>query len=509
MADEIKIPISTTADTSGAKAVASALGEVNAQATKGAVAAKNQAKGFSQLGETAEKGAAAGRVLGEVTRGNVLALGQLGPVLKAVGEAFKTNPLFLIGSIAATIILPVISKISDGWKAQKQAALEAGKASAEAAGEALDAISKKNDNVVEKQFKDIETAANNARAAIDAATNALVAQVDANEAVALAKIDADPSLTNEQRLVGRAGVREDARARRQQAQLDQLAQQEASSQVKAESDAAVVPGAKSREDSARRFLTTTAARSPDVIAREIKANEAAAEENRQTAGRKLGGRTSEDDEALEELGQRRADLEAEQADTAANYATRLKAAQDLLEKAIARRTEAEEKAAASADAAASERSINDQRRIGINSTGAAARKVAEITATAALPDAQGKDRLARLAAEGELDQADATNLGSRTAVKVGGITAKLIDPALVKSATEKAKAFAEGPATADEGNALEAAIGPLIAAIDKMPGKAAKQESANYKAILGMIREVTARLERNESQIKAVGGGNR
>src|SRR5690606_38470236 len=86
------------------------------------------AKGLNALGEAADKGASAGRVLSEVMRGNVAALTQLGPVLKASGAALLANPLFTIGATAATIILPTIAKIKEGWDEQAEAARKAGEA---------------------------------------------------------------------------------------------------------------------------------------------------------------------------------------------------------------------------------------------------------------------------------------------------------------------------------------------------------------------------------------------
>jgi hypothetical protein len=476
MSDDLQIKIKTTADTTGAKAAASSLGDVSAAAGKGAVAAKDQAKGFSQLGEQAEKGAAAGRVLGEVMRGNVLALGQLGPVLKAVGEAFKTNPLFLIGSIAATIILPVFAKISEGWKKQAADAKAAGDAVDESMQRARDAIAKKADNALAKTYDEIAEAAARAERYINAVTTARTAQTDANEAVALAQIDANTSLSNEEKLLAKVKVQEDARRARAATQLDILdAKDTAAAKTAAETTAAIDP-TRRQEANARTTLQRVQARSPEAIKRELEENFRA-----EKSGNLKGDK-------IPELFQRRADLNAELARAEDTYAAQLKPAQDALAAATAKRIAAEEKAAEATAKAAEEKGINDLTRQTVAIQTAGASKVAEITTTAALPAAQAADAR-RQQAEDDAAVRDGLLTNVTTGAQRAGRGILAIGrearaagnteiAAAAKRALDAANATRDGTTEAEAGE-IAAAFQALEAAL-----AAKNQESASLKALV-------------------------
>jgi hypothetical protein len=205
MADQtgIDIKITTTANLAGAKGAAQALGEVNVQATKGAAAAQAQGKAVNELGESFDKGAAAGRVLGEVARGNVLALGQLGAALKAIGTLLRTNligGLITLGALAATVLLPLIKGFQDKKKA------------ADAAGGAIDANRQKmeelanaNKAAIDRIVADaalaadayaelagmIDAARRRQDELADAALAAKIAEIDAAEQLALANAGTD------------------------------------------------------------------------------------------------------------------------------------------------------------------------------------------------------------------------------------------------------------------------------------------------------------------------------
>lgn len=139
MDQKVKIDIATTADTTGAAAAAQSLQKVE-QATGGATKAAqdqgresaNTAKNLNDLGESAEKGAAAGRNLAAAIDGNVFALANLGPQLKAIGAVVRANPLgaIFVGLSAGLALLPTLIQRLGGVAKSTE---DAGKAAGEAA----------------------------------------------------------------------------------------------------------------------------------------------------------------------------------------------------------------------------------------------------------------------------------------------------------------------------------------------------------------------------------------
>lgn len=378
----VDIKITTTADTSGAKAAASAITGLEAASKGGASAAQAQAKATMELGESYEKGAAAGRVLSEVSRGNIFAFGQLGAVFKAVGQAFKSNPLFLIGSLAATLILPVIAKIGDGWEAQKKKAENAGKASADAAGAALDAIEKKRDNASEKYFHDISIAAEAAKSRIEAVSLALVAQIDAEEAVALATVEANTKLSESEKLTAKLAISREARGQRDKVELDKIDSGESRATAIAQASAAQAEQRRREREQSGRLLGMTAARSPAVIEADLK-------KASQSEGFQAISSSASDQARLAEAVQRKADLEAELVDAKANYETRNKAAQARYDAAKLNVTAAERQAADDASAATTATFTATQARKVISIKSAATNQVSGIGLPAAWAKADG------------------------------------------------------------------------------------------------------------------------
>ena len=403
--DQVDILIKTTADTAGAKAAASALGDVTAATRKGADQAKDTAKNINSLGESYEKGAAAGRVLQSALTGNITSLGQLGAAIKAVGAALLANPLLTLGAVAASLILPALQKIVDGWRMIEQRSRDAGKASAEAAKGALDAISARQDNALADAFAEISRRAAEARAQIDAVTQAITAQTDADEALALAKIAADPALSDLQKAEQTAGVRADFRGRRATIQQNQMAAQEAVAAQEAASAAAAAEQARQREASAGALVSRLGARSPEVIRREL------ADQQRQRDAITNGGTiTQEGQDKLAQISQREADLREELTREEEAFAPRLKAAQERLAKATEARAKAEEEAEQAARAQAALGSINDAKRIANAATVAGQNAVDQVNlgprrekALEAIPEQQARAALARVRNPVDLD----------------------------------------------------------------------------------------------------------
>lgn len=472
MADQdLNIRIKTPAELGGLKAANQETKDLTNTTGKATAATVDQAKAVNTLGENLDKGAAAGRVIGEVTRGNVVALAQLGPVLKAVAAAFKTNPLFLIGSIAATVILPAVAKIAAGWKSVEDRAKEAGKASAEAASAALDAAATRSDNALAQTYKEIADRAAEARANIDAVTIAQTAQLDAEEAVALAEVQADKSISEVERLRRTGGIRREFRGRRFDRELGAIDAQEGVSAQRVTEAQAAAEAARAREQSGRTLIDSVSARSPEAVQREL---EAAREEERRRApllreaSRNVFSspedRQRRSDEAAQ-LTSRRANLEAELADAQENYATRLKAAQDSLIARIAAREKAEAEAEEAARAAAAERNVNAARRAALNIARSSQDVIEEIKTPGELEAAAAKDIERRQAAEraGTLDLigSDSANTGTAIAQRLLGSNAAQTDEK-VKAAAQALQAAA---AAAREGGTSEAEAAALLAAL--------------------------------------------
>ena len=495
----LEIKIRTTADTAGANIAAKSLKAVESESKAGAAAAKNQAKATNEMGESFEKNSQAARTLRRAIEGDVTAFDQLGSVLKAVGQAFKTNPLFTIGSLAATLVLPVIAKISEGWQEQKKKAEEAGRASADAAGAALQAIEKKRENATEKYFHDIAIAADAAKARAEALDLVLVAQVDRKEAVAMASVDANDKLSDREKLTAKLAVSREARAERDRIQLAMLDRNEAEAANLAAKAAAAAATARKNESSSQIVLAGLENQSPNALREQLK--QAQADFSAANA-RSMGGMNIA---KAEQARQRIADLEYALSPAAQEaYQTKLKAAQDMLLKATENRVTAEQKAADAASEA-SNAAITTAARRQVVAILADTKTAVENTALPGqLRRANSQSQAARdeIAAQMDLAQADAINIGARTRGKLGSFPNGVVDEQTLQAAREKAEALATGEATVPEGQSLASELGKLILAVEKIPGSFAQREANNYKAILDLVRQATRRIDTLEAAQK-------
>ena len=195
MSDQrVNIEIRTKADTTGAKQTEQALGNVNRAAGTTAKQAQQTARNVNELGENFEKGASAGRVLSSAMQGNVAAIAQLGPAIKALGAAMKTNligALVTLGGVLAATIIPIMT----GFKKK----LDETEASAKRADEALqlrkDAVEK-----VSTAINQLATDAEAAEKQLRALQNRNDAIGDAKLGLELAQIRAREDLTDVERL---------------------------------------------------------------------------------------------------------------------------------------------------------------------------------------------------------------------------------------------------------------------------------------------------------------------
>lgn len=108
MADDYKIKIVTEGDPRGAERVAGSIDKVSRAAKDNTKATQESARGMNELGEASAKGASLGRVLGEITRGNIGAISNLGTALKATSAAMKSSVfgVALVGATALWNFLP-------------------------------------------------------------------------------------------------------------------------------------------------------------------------------------------------------------------------------------------------------------------------------------------------------------------------------------------------------------------------------------------------------------------
>ncbi|MBC8011461.1 MAG: hypothetical protein H7067_15360 [Burkholderiales bacterium] len=114
--------------------------------------------------------------------------------------------------------------------------------------------------------------------------------------------------------------------------------------------------------------------------------------------------------------------------------------------------------------------------------------------------AEEKDRQARLAAERELESADASNIGARTGVKLGGLKAPDAQSAeLIAKAREAAqKLGGDQDVSSADTAAFATALSELVVAVEKAAPKS--QTGADLKAILAMVRSATSRIGTLEAQ---------
>jgi hypothetical protein len=494
MADQtgIDIRIRTQADVAGARQAAQQLDEVKRVTEKVGQTAASTGKQVNDLGENFDKGAAAGRVIGEVARGNVLALGQLGAAIKALGALLKANligGLITLGSLAATVLLPLIK----GFRDSQQAAEKASKA-VDATAAALAVLDADRAKEAAAAMAEIAARASDARQQIDAVTQAITAQADADEAVALATISADESLTPLQRAERTADVRGSFRTKRQEIQLGQLAAQEQVSAAASAEAADQAAAARRLEEDRARLVERIQTRSPAQIEAELASARDTSMQAQATAGQ-VTRRTLDPEarasarEAAEAAIQRVADLQDELADAEATYAQRLKAAQDRLLSATEARAAAEEAAAKAAAAEESERSLNAAKRtvIGIQTSSAGA--VSEIELEARRRSAE---REAARQGTLELVGTDSANAATGFAQQLQRTPAGRDDPA-VRSASE---ALAAAASAAREGGTTEAEAEALLSALREVAAVLAenKRSSATLQREIDTLRGQIATL---------------
>lgn len=464
--DKLDIKISTTADTGGADRAAAALGKVTAATQAGAAQSKDAAKAANDLGENFDKGAAAGRVLGEVSRGNVLALGQLGAALKAIGALLRANligGLITLGAIGASILLPIIKGFQDKKKAVEDTgkALDAAKAAAQRLGE-------QRLETLGAELERISAAAQSTVQDLEASLAAAEKLAEAQDRLDLARIEADTSLTEEQRVGRRAAVAERAAARRSASAVSQ-----AEGIVGARRGAAGEFGALETQ-AADRF--TAAARRVDAIDKQLAdANALIAATNAEFSRRvaEIQATTpagTEQQARILELG---AEIQARQAPAVATRDL-LNSPQGQLQQAAARgELAAAEKALAEANAAAlkSAQELTDAER-NLSRVRATQEALAPIeaqtraietgrAATAARERDAARTREGARSATLELIGSDAANSATRLAVGLQGSAAGRADPA-VKAAADSLRAAAQA---AREGGATEAEAQALIDAL--------------------------------------------
>lgn len=142
MAQDVKINITTAADTKGADRAADSLQKVRQQTDRVGAGGKANATDVNKLGESMQQASGAGRILTEAATGNVAALTQAGTALKGLWAVMRANPLGLVVtavSLLGTAFLTLREKF--GWfksesKEAGEAGVEAFTSVAEAVGEA-------------------------------------------------------------------------------------------------------------------------------------------------------------------------------------------------------------------------------------------------------------------------------------------------------------------------------------------------------------------------------------
>jgi hypothetical protein len=322
---KLEYKITTTADTTGADKAVKSVESLDKAAKETAKSTGDAGKALNQAGELSEKLSGGSRVVGEVLRGNLKALGQFPAVLKSIAAATVANPLFALGTIAGTLILPALQKIVDGWKAAGEAAKEAGRKSSEAADAARKAITEKQNNELAAEFKAIAAEAERAKQKIDEVAAAQIALVDANEAVALARIEANKGLTEVQRLEQRAATRNDFANRRLSIETDAIAAKQSEARGALRRTQEQLPEADRNAEVAARRLNDILVRSPAAIQAEL--DHLKAERVAITRG---GIPTREATARVDEIKQRESDAELELVRATESHAAELKAAQELL-----------------------------------------------------------------------------------------------------------------------------------------------------------------------------------
>ena len=381
MADkDLQYKISTTADTKGADAATAAIKKADQAAKETTKTADQGNTALKQQAEITGNLSAGANVLGEVMRGNLRALGQFPAVLRAIAVAAAANPLFALGAVASAVIVPALTKITDGWKKQAEAAEEAAEKSAEAGRTARTAMTETSTNNVEKQFNDISAAADKARASIDAALAAQIEFNNAEEAVALARLDAQPGLSPLQRQLRRGAIREEFRGRNQRLELERIDAVPAEAEREVERLRAALPSASAQVAAAQRRLDIVSARPPEQIEAELEANQF-------RRLQLLNARTPEDFAEAEELRLAASALAAELKVAKERFAKDVESASADLAKAQAEEAERLEQVGKAARRAqdAEDKAQNDRARV--FTTAARDREVDAVSTRASLAEA--------------------------------------------------------------------------------------------------------------------------
>lgn len=512
----VDIKIRTQADTAGAKAVASALGDVNAAAKGSAKTiedrlgdqAKRSVEGlnrtFEGLGQAVQGGATGVRGLGNAIAGVFQALGKatwVGWVISGISLIIANlEKLKAMFGTTAEDTEAAAKRMEEALKMVREEARQLGEQKLDTLRANLDAIAA----AAKQTYDDLGTALERAE---ELAT--------AQDQLELSRIERDPNLSEEEKVRRRAAVAEGAAARKS-ATAVKLAEGEAER-------ARTVQGGAAQQETA---AAGEVARIQGVI----------------SARKKVV------DEANAEIARSREQLKAELADIEKNDAA-LPGADSLITKGAKseayRRAQERERgafsrresitgeagqvrgAALEAELAAALKQLDAANAAAIAGTealiqaeknlGAVREQRAKVDAVektrrdeeAAAQAAQAAERdrakreAAQAAAERELADVDVQNLGVRTAAKVAGLP-KGLGADQIAAATEKAKAVAEGPANASELDALARELGPLLLAIQAIPnpGERARQEAANMQAIIQMVRDIRRRIEAIEQREK-------
>lgn len=213
MSDELKINISTPANTAGAKEtskelqnVAAASNQVTNAAKKQGEATKEAGKELLSMGETSEKGIGIGMMFARVAEGDALALLNLTSALKVTGAALKTN---LIGM--AVLAVTALGSFLNNLRNTSKAAEETSKDIQDSFGRAKTGIEKFNEVRLDKLKSEIDEVGQAAQAmdAIGKRFDAMQARLaNARMNLELARIEDNEFLTPDEKAERSFKVRE-------------------------------------------------------------------------------------------------------------------------------------------------------------------------------------------------------------------------------------------------------------------------------------------------------------
>ncbi len=345
---ELRYKITTAAETKGAEDAARAIEGVGKAVETTAKDGERASQSLGSIGQQVGGVQNASRALGELARGNIRPLENLGGVIRGVGNALKANPLFLLGSIAGAVIVPAIGKIREGFEAAKKKAEESSKASNDALEDARKAISEKRRNETAERFREIADAATEAKRRIDLLAQAEIARNNADEAVAVARINADEKLTPLQRAEKLAETRKSFRDRNDAAEVRAIQDKLETDARALEESKAELPELARLEEIARRRQEELERRSPDAIRTELRTAKDRLPLVREASRNVFGSAENRARFAAEaqQLEDSIPGLEKELADALLNYAKNVANAAGETEKATAAKKAAEDRIAA-------------------------------------------------------------------------------------------------------------------------------------------------------------------